>query len=71
MTQHDTKPSAPPASALVLLMTILGAVLVIVALVAVLATDPVNWFGIGLAVLAGVYSLVLAQVVKRRAARRD
>lgn len=66
MTQQDTKTPTPPSTALVLLLTMLGALFVVIAVIAMVATDPTNWVGVGLAVFVGVYSFVMAQLLKRR-----
>lgn len=65
MRQEDTKTPTPPSTALVLLLTILGALFVVVAVITTVATNPTNWVGVGLAVFVGVYSFVMAQILKR------
>lgn len=65
MRQEDTKTPTPPSTALVLLLTMLGALFVVVAVITTVATNPTNWVGVGLTVFVGVYSFVMAQILKR------
>lgn len=66
MAQHDLNTPAPPSTALAIVLTGWGALLFIVAIIAVLVMNPPNWFGIGLAAFAGLYSIIMARVVTRR-----
>ncbi len=69
MTQVDTKTPTPPSTALVLLLTGMGALFIVIGVIALVATNPVNWVGVGLAWFVGLYSFVMAQVIKRRRQR--
>jgi membrane protein implicated in regulation of membrane protease activity len=51
---------------LVLILTGLAGLLFVVGVIALIASDPINWFGVGVAWFAGIYSLVLARFVGRR-----
>lgn len=66
MSQQDTKTPTAPSTAIVLLLTGIGALFVVVGVIALVATNPVNWVGVGLALFVGVYSVIMAQVIKRR-----
>lgn len=66
MTQQDTKTATPPATALVFVLTGVGALFVVVAVITMVATSPVNWMGVGLALFVALYSFVMAQIMKRR-----
>ncbi|WP_343956712.1 MULTISPECIES: hypothetical protein [Yaniella] len=55
---------------MVIIMTGFGALLIVIGAIAVLAMDPVSWFGVGIAWLAGVYSIVMARVIRRRASKQ-
>ncbi|WP_022871394.1 hypothetical protein [Yaniella halotolerans] len=70
MAQHDTKSSTSPSTALFLLLNALGFLLLIIGLIATVAMTPPHWLGIGITWFAGLYSLVMAQMVKRRPLRR-
>ncbi|HEY4535303.1 MAG TPA: hypothetical protein VIG71_04945 [Enteractinococcus sp.] len=69
MAPLDTKTPTPPATALVLMLTGTGALFMVVGVIALVATNPVNWLGVGLAWFVGVYAIILAQLVKRRRQR--
>lgn len=72
MGAQDSLSETSPRVSLVLILTGLGALLVVVGVIAVVATDPVNWFGVGLAWFAGIYGLVMARLVgKRKLEPRD
>ncbi len=64
--QNDSLSAATPRTSLVLILTGMGALLVVVGVIALIATDPVNWFGVGLAWFAGVYSMLMARLVRNR-----
>lgn len=66
MTPYDTKPVMRPATTLFVLLNGLGYLLLVVGLIALVAMNPVNWFGIGLAWFGGLYGLVLARFIRRR-----
>lgn len=65
-SQNDSLTAATPRTSLVLILTGLGSLLVVVAVIALVATNPVNWFGVGLALFAGAYSMLLARLVRKR-----
>ncbi len=65
MTQHDTKPTTSPSTALFIMLNALGFLLLIIGLIAIVAMNPPHWIGIGITWFAGVYSLVMARMVKR------
>lgn len=65
-SQDDSLSATTPRTSLVLVLTGMGALLIVVGVIALIATDPVNWFGVGLAWFAGVYSMVLARLVRNR-----
>lgn len=71
MAKIDTKTATPPATALILLLTGMGAIFIVIGVVALVATNPINWFGVGLAWFVGIYSFVMAQVIKRRRLRNQ
>lgn len=66
MTQHDTKPSTGPSTALFIVLNGLGFLLLIISLIAILVMDPIHWIGVAISAIAGVYSVVLAHTIKRR-----
>lgn len=70
MAQHDTKPTTAPSTAVFIMLNALGFFMLIVGLIAIVAMNPPHWVGIGITWFAGVYSLVMAQLVKRRSVRR-
>lgn len=70
MAQHDTKPTTSPSTALFIMLNVLGFLLLIIGLIAVVAMNPPHWLGVGITWFAGVYSLVMAQMVKRRPVNR-
>lgn|GEM_PF-2795161 len=63
MSSQDLQSGTTPRMSLVLILTGLGGLLFVVGVIALIASDPVNWFGVGLAWFAGAYSLVMARVV--------
>lgn len=65
-SQTDSLTAATPRTSLVLILTGMGALLVVVGVIALVASDPVNWFGVGLAWFAGLYSMLLARLVRNR-----
>lgn len=69
MTQQDTKTPTTPSTAIVLLLTGLGALFVVIGVLALVATTPVNWFGVCISLFVGLYSFMMAQVMKRRLRR--
>ena len=71
MAKIDTKTAAHPSTALVLMFTGFGALFIVIGVIALVTTDPTSWVGVGLALFVGVYSFVMAQVIKRRRARRQ
>ena len=70
MSSHDSLTAATPRTSLVLILTGMGAVLVVVGVIALVASDPINWFGVGLAWFAGLYSLFMARLVRKRSLER-
>lgn len=52
------------------MLNVLGFLLLIIGLIAVVAMNPPHWLGVGITWFAGVYSLVMAQMVKRRPVTR-
>ena len=66
MSSRDSLSAPPPRTSLVLILTGLGGLLMVIGVIALIATDPVNWFGIGLAWFAGLYSLFMARLVRNR-----
>lgn len=70
MAQHDTKPATSPSTALFIMLNALGYLLLIIGVIAIVAMNPPNWLGIGLSWFAGIYSLVMSRLVKRRSLRR-
>lgn len=66
MAKIDTKTATPPSIALVMMLTGMGALFVVIGVITLVATDPVNWMGVGLAWFVGLYSFVMAQFIKRR-----
>lgn len=69
MAKIDTKTATPPSTALVMMLTGFGALFIVIGVVALVATNPTNWVGVSLALFVGVYSFVMAQVLKRCRAR--
>lgn len=63
VSSKDSLTAATPRTSLVLVLTGLGGLLFVVGVIALVASDPVNWFGVGLAWFAGVYSLLMARFV--------
>lgn len=70
MAKIDTKTPTPPSTALVLLLTGFGSLFVVIGIITLVATDPINWVGVGLAWFVGLYSFVMVQVFKRRRERQ-
>lgn len=70
MAQYDTKPATSPSTALFIMLTALGFLLLIIGMIAIVAMNPPNWFGIGISWFAGLYSLAMARLVRRRAISR-
>jgi len=66
MSSRDSLSATPPRTSLVLILTGLGGLLMVIGVIALIATDPGNWFGIGLAWFAGLYSLFMARLVRNR-----
>lgn len=64
MTQHDTKATTSPSTALFIMLNALGYLLLIIGLIAFVAMNPPHWLGIGITWFAGVYSLMMARMVK-------
>lgn len=52
------------------MLNVLGFLLLIIGLIAVVAMNPPHWLGVGITWFAGVYSLVMAHMVKRRPVTR-
>lgn len=71
MAQHDTKPATSPSTAVFLLLNGLGFSLIIIGLIAVVAMQPINWLGIGIVWFAGIYSVVMARIIRRRHVNRN
>lgn len=71
MAKIDTKTATAPKTALVMMLTAFGALFVVIGVVALVTTNPTNWVGVGLAFFVGVYSFVMAQIIKRRRARQQ
>ena len=71
MAKIDTKTATPPSTALVLILTGMGSLFFVIGVVALVATNPTNWVGAGLAWFVGVYSFIMAQVLKRRRQRQQ
>lgn len=71
MAPHDEHAAMSPGASLFLMLNGLGAVLILVGLIAILAMDPVNWFGVGVAIFAGIYSMVMSRILRRRGVKRQ
>lgn len=71
MAQHDTKPATSPSMAIFLMLNGLGYLLLVIGLIAIVAMNPINWIGVGLAWVAGIYSLVMSRVIRRREMNRS
>lgn len=69
MTQQDTKTPTTLSTAIVLLLTGIGALFIVIGVLALVATSPVNWFGVSISLFVGIYSFMMAQFMKRRQRR--
>lgn len=70
MAQHDTKSTTSPSTALFIMLNALGFLLLIIGLIAIVAMNPPHWLGIAITWFAGLYSLVMGQLIRRRAMKR-
>lgn len=70
MSSNDSLRAATPRASLVLILTGMGALLIVVGVIALIASNPINWFGVGLAWFAGIYSFLMARLVRKRALER-